>query len=342
MAISSGEFAGTLYPNEENPHLSIIIPVRDDADRLERCLASLLADARPEDRIEIIIGDNESRDHCAKVAESANAKVIRLDGMSVAGVRNGAARQAQGTLLAFIDSDHTVSPGWISAAFHTFRDAQVGAAGAPCWAPRPGTWVQQAYDRFRNHPTKTDEAEWIGSGNLFVRRDVFLNLGGFDDSLEACEDVDLCFRIRKAGYRILANPAIKNTHWGDPTTLCALFRGELWRGRNNLKVSLRKPFNLRAVASAAISLIILASVSASICALIIEPQLWKWWLFLAVFPLSMAIMLRFGKMTASSHQWDLGAILANIAVAGMYEAARALAILLHAGHHRRSQRDFAQ
>jgi cellulose synthase/poly-beta-1,6-N-acetylglucosamine synthase-like glycosyltransferase len=126
MAISSGEFAGTLYPNEENPHLSIIIPVRDDADRLERCLASLLADARPEDRIEIIIGDNESRDHCAKVAESANAKVIRLDGMSVAGVRNGAARQAQGTLLAFIDSDHTVSPHFPRCAGRSSRSTLLG------------------------------------------------------------------------------------------------------------------------------------------------------------------------------------------------------------------------
>ena len=71
-------------------------------------------------------------------------------------------------------------------------------------------------------------------------------VGGFDAQLTACEDVDLCNRLRQAGHRIVADPAMRNVHYGDPSTLTALFFGELWRGRDNLQRDLPRPEDISA------------------------------------------------------------------------------------------------
>jgi glycosyltransferase involved in cell wall biosynthesis len=318
------------------PLLSVIIPVRNDSIRLERCLASLLADQSPEGGMEIIVGDNGSKDECAGVATAAGAKLVKLPGMNVASVRNRAATHAEGELLAFVDADHTIERGWIAAAVSAFRQPEVGAAGLPYSAPNPGSWVQRTYDRLRQRPNTVQQVEWLGSGNLVVRRDVFMKLGGFDASLETCEDVDLCGRLRRAGYRLLANPGMPSTHWGDPATLAAVFRGELWRGRNNLRVSLRKPYSLRNLASAIIPLANLIAVLVAGCAFAIVPGQLRYWILLPILTWSLSLTLRAGKMQQNTLQWNASTVMQNLAVAAVFEAARMFALVLRTSHRRRA------
>ena len=121
----------------------------------------------------------------------------------------------------------------------------MAAAGAPYVSPDGATWVQRRYDGLRTRPSEPADVEWLGSGNLVLRRAVFDEVGGFDTSLETCEDVDLCQRIRDRGHRIVCDPKLRSVHFGDPASLSALFAGELWRGRNNLRVTLRGPRTLR-------------------------------------------------------------------------------------------------
>src|SRR5262249_52970008 len=111
---------------------------------------------------------------------------------------------------------------------------------------------QRAYDRFRLHRRGIHEVDWLGSGNLAVRRDAFLRVGGFDTSLETCEDVDLCNRLRAAGYRLVSDDRMRSIHFGDPSTLGELFRGELWRGRDNVRTTIRGPLTLRSLPSLAV------------------------------------------------------------------------------------------
>lgn len=99
------------------------------------------------------------------------------------------------------------------------------------------------YDRLRRHQGGVRDTGWLPSGNLVVRTEVFRQLGGFDTSLETCEDVDLCQRLVAGGGRLMETDRMHSTHFGDPATLRALFFGELWRGRDNLKVSLRGPLD---------------------------------------------------------------------------------------------------
>jgi hypothetical protein len=106
-------------------------------------------------------------------------------------------------------------------------------------SPPQATPVQRAYDRLRRHQAGRVAVDWLGSGNLIVRRELFQTLGGFDASLQTCEDVDFCRRVRERGLRLMSDDRLRSTHWGDPATLRALFFGELWRGRNNLRVTSR-------------------------------------------------------------------------------------------------------
>jgi len=227
------------------PLVSFVIPVRNDTLRLQRCLSSIVSNGYPRALTEIIVVDNDSTDGSAKAARDYGAIVIRASDTSMAALRNRGARAALGGILAFADSDHQIDRNWIETAVGVLAAADVAATGAaPLTQPSPN-WVQQQYDGLRSRPAACEDVTWLGSGNLAIKRAVFERVGGFDASLTACEDVDLCNRIGQAGFRIVADPRLRSTHFGDPQTLRALFFGELGRGRDNLRVTFRGPRSLR-------------------------------------------------------------------------------------------------
>jgi GT2 family glycosyltransferase len=250
-----------------DPLVSFVIPVRDDAERLRRCLASIHRCRRPTDRLEIVVADNGSVDGSDQVARAVGATVLSLPGLRVSALRNRAAREAAGELLAFVDADHEVGPGWLAAAVSALQEKNVGAAGSPYHVPADSTWVQRLYDGLRSrHPDRHD-VDWLGTGNLAIRKTAFERIGGFDERLETCEDVDLCRRLRAAGFRLIDEPRMFSVHHGDPATLPEVFLSELWRGRDNFRVSIRRPISWRTLASMAISLAILGAIPLALAGL---------------------------------------------------------------------------
>ena len=318
--------------------VSVVIPVRDDAARLRGCLQSLaVADSQT---VDIIVIDNGSTDESAAVARSFGATVLELPGLSVSQMRNRAVAEARTPLIAMVDADHVLGPGWIRACRDAMADPGVAIAGAPCHAPRPGTWVQRAYDRFRTHPTTRGPLEWLGAGNMVIRRDVFLHVNGFDESLETCEDVDLCNRVRQAGGRIVAEPRMHNVHLGDPATLKALFLSELWRGRDNIRVTLRGPLTPRALPSLLTPVLVLTACAVAAASIMLLPST-RWAVISAGVSLTViaaAIALRTARISRRG-PWRLSAIAQNLAVAIVYELARALALLARASHATRRKAD---
>jgi GT2 family glycosyltransferase len=315
------------------PAISFIIPVRNDAPGLERCLRAISRASAGVD-IECIVLDNGSTDGSASVAEAAGCRVMHAPGERVGALRNRGAAIATGSLLAFVDADHEVHPAWTAATLDTMSDTSVAAAGAPYASPSSSTWVQRTYNGLRDHRLAPHMVEWLGSGNLVVRRQIFTDVGGFDTSLEACEDVDLCRRIRVAGGVIVSESRMRSVHHGDPTTLAALFRSELWRGRNNLQVSLRERPSLRALPSVVVPVVQLASVPAAAA------------ISLAGFPTIGALVVA-GAMVPTlaraltiRRRTSTPAVQA-LAVACTYDAARALALVLRTGHRRAAPSAFA-
>ena len=316
--------------------LTTIVPVRNDAVRLARCLASLAADAVPSGT-EVIVADNGSTDDSARVARESGARVLELPGLRVSELRNSAAREATGDLLAFVDADHQLLAGWTTAAIDSMRDETVGAAGAKYLPPPGGTWVQQMYGVLRGRTAGRGETEWLGSGNMVVRRRAFDQVGGFDDSLEACEDVDLCRRLRAAGFRIIADERLRSVHHGNPPTLGALFRAERWRGRNNLQVSLRGPLTLRDLPSVVAPVLTLAALVVLVAGLA-AALAGLAGLRIAILAAGLVLVIALGRTTAIASRLErrtLAALARASAVSLTYDLARAAALVAPARHHRR-------
>jgi len=129
--------------------LSIIIPVKNEAANLEKCLRSI-RDARSVDlSYEILVIDNGSTDGTVDVANKYQATVFVVPDATVAGLRNYGADHATGEILAFIDADCTVEPNWFDAIVPYVTDNSVNCFGSPPGIPLRSTWVQRCWYQIR-------------------------------------------------------------------------------------------------------------------------------------------------------------------------------------------------
>jgi glycosyltransferase involved in cell wall biosynthesis len=314
--------------------VSFIVPVRNDATRLEVCLRSIRANERTPGDIEIVVVDNGSSDDSAEVARRLGAQVIVVENSSVSELRNSGAHRASADVLAFVDADHQIGADWVAVVLDNLREPSVGAVGSFYLSPPDGTWVQRAFGFLRGRSTVRHDISWLSSGNLAVRRNAFEALGGFDTSLHVCEDVDLCHRLGARGLRIVSDPDVENIHHGDPHTLKGLFVAELWRGRDNLRVSFRRPISWRAIPSAIVAIVdammlvvILAGAAGAIAG-------WEYGLRMAGVALAVFFAGVFLKVTKAAHvnKWAATMLVPALIVGTVYDLARALSLIARVPH----------
>ena len=214
------------------------------------------------------------------------------------------------------------------------QDPGVAACGAAYTAPDDGTWVTRTGDYMRGHAEGSSKVDWLAAGNLIIRKPVFESLNGFDTSLETCEDVDLCARIRAAGHDLISDSRLRSVHRGDPRELKDIFRGELWRGRDNLRVSFRHKIKPRDLPSILFPIIILLAGVLAILLSLFNPGNALFYLLGAV-----AVLGFFALLNAAKTVWQAGTFkpllaLQTVFFSATYYAARALALVWHVGHHR--------
>jgi GT2 family glycosyltransferase len=197
--------------------VSVVIPARDSSRELAECLAALQrATTRP---TEVVVVDDASTDDTAAVAEARGARTIRLaTNQGPAGARNRGAAVARGDVLAFVDADVAVAPDALDRLVATLaRDRDVAAVfGSYDTRPRAAGLVSQ----FRNllhhyvHQHGDPEASTFWAGCGVVRRAAFDTVGGFDERpvRYSIEDIDLGYRLRRAGFRIRLDRDALCTH----------------------------------------------------------------------------------------------------------------------------------
>ncbi|MGB5160106.1 MAG: glycosyltransferase [Thermoanaerobaculia bacterium] len=320
--------------NRAHLRVSFIIPVRNESARLRENLRAIRKSEISSGKIQIVVADNGSTDDSRSVARNAGALVLELPGLNVTALRNRAVAEAESEVLAFCDADNMIGPGWVTTAQELLEDPQVAAVGAPYHPPEPPTWVQRTYDGLREHCPGTRETRWLGAGNMAVRRSAFVAVGGFDESLTTCEDVDLCNRLRKAGWKLLSDSRLHSVHLGDPETLQQVFMGELWRGRDNLKVSLRGPLRWQDLPGILFPVANLGFIAAAVLGALAAPI--GGWLvfglgcggFCTLSALRSLRILRQSRLIGwrQAHQ--------AFVVASIYELARSLALIWRVDHHR--------
>ncbi len=223
--------------------VSIVVPVRNDAMRLGTCLNSIRSYAP---NVEVYVIDNGSTDGSGEMAEGLGASVILCPELRVGALRNRGCERSSSQFIAFVDSDHEVTSDWLENGLQILlQDDSTVAVGSHYLAPPSGTWVQTTWAIHRLRGPERCDVDWLGAGNLFVRRDAFEKVGGFREDLIAAEDVDLCHRLRQLGGRIICDKRIRNIHHGEPKTLIAFLRKEYWRGSSGVKAWISQGFPMR-------------------------------------------------------------------------------------------------
>lgn len=196
--------------------VSIVVPVFNGGETFAACLRSLASTDPPP--FEIIVVDDGSGDDSAARARAIGARVVAMDGSGPAAARNRGAAVACGDILLFIDADVAVPPGIAGhvAALFADRSGLAAAIGSYDDAPADPRFLSQyknLYQRFV-HQTSRDEAFTFWGACGAIRREVFLESGGFDERYRrpSIEDIELGYRLRAAGHRIALDKTLEVTH----------------------------------------------------------------------------------------------------------------------------------
>jgi glycosyltransferase involved in cell wall biosynthesis len=213
--------------------ISIIIPAKNEAGYIEKCLDSISKLNYPKELYEVILADNGSSDRTVSIAEPYLDKIVVLpDKQTISAVRNGGVTEASGEILVFIDADCTVAPDWLNCAEKYFKRHDVACFGSSPVIPEKSTWVERTWFLVRESNQPVFERQWQESTNMFIPKNLFDKVGGFNESLTTCEDVDLSYRLLKFG-KIISDSSIVAVHHRDPKTIKEFFLKEKWRGKSN-------------------------------------------------------------------------------------------------------------
>lgn len=201
------------------PTISVIIPVYNGGLNFRRCLESVVAAVPPADEV-IVVADGDT-DGSWIVASELGARVFRLPTRSgPARARNCGAREAQGEILFFVDSEVTLPTTALAQVANVFtRNPEVAAVvGSYDDTPAGDSSFSQYKNLFHHYVQQRAREEtpmfWSVCGA--IRRSVFFEIGGFDErySASAIEGMELNCRLQKAGHRIRICKALQVKNLG--------------------------------------------------------------------------------------------------------------------------------
>ena len=208
-------------PVEPSSVISVIIPVYNGADSLERCLEAVLAFDGPS--YECIVVNDGSTDRSGEVVAQLGDRVRLLnvaDGpRGPAHARNRGAELARGEILFFVDADVVLAPGALPRVAHAFgKRAEVAALfGSYDATPAAEGLVSQYRNLLHHfvHQNGNPDASTFWAGCGAIRREAFERVGGFDARRfprPSIEDIELGYRLKALGFRILLDKELQATH----------------------------------------------------------------------------------------------------------------------------------
>lgn len=204
------------------PEISVVVIGRNEGERLPRCLQSVRQAQWDSLPWELIYVDSHSSDDSVAVARQAGAQVLTLGEAApcAAAGRNIGWRAARGALVLFLDGDTLLEPGFV---FQARRVLQAQPQVVAVWGHRRELRPAQSIY------TRVLDLDWVFApgrvdyfgGDVLVRRHALAEAGGFDDSLVAGEEPELCRRLRANGGAIEHIDAPMTRHDLAVTTLRA-------------------------------------------------------------------------------------------------------------------------
>ena len=245
--------------------ITVIIPVRDRAQMLGRCLDSLTAQQESTQHPVIVVDDGSANgDAIAAITARHGAALRRRSVNGGAGAaRNTGLTGVTTSLIAFLDSDCIPPPDWMAALVAHFADPLVGAVAPRIVVPPASAAARPSAVRYAAVRGSLDlggsparvlpggRVSYVPTAALLVRREALASVARSDDSapeifdpgLRYGEDVDLIWRLHQAGWRIRYDPAVQVPHDG-PATWAGLLGRRYCYGTSAGPLARRHPANM--------------------------------------------------------------------------------------------------
>jgi cellulose synthase/poly-beta-1,6-N-acetylglucosamine synthase-like glycosyltransferase len=188
------------------PRVAVVLIGRNEGERLRACLESVLAMEYPQELAEAIYVDSASTDGSVALAKSMGVKTIVLDGPTTAARgRNAGWTATDAEFVLFLDGDTVLAQGFVASAIGHFNDSIYTDRIAGVYGNRrESRTADSIYNAIFDLDWNAEPgfARFFG-GDALVRRDALVEAGGYNPTLIAGEEPDLCRRLRGLGYRIL-------------------------------------------------------------------------------------------------------------------------------------------
>ena len=260
------------YEIDGEPMISILIPNYENIDTLKTCLNSIY-DKTTYRNFEIIIIENNSKtvdtfDYYEQIQKRwDNLRVVKWSGkFNYSAINNFGAKYANGDVLLLLNNDiEVITPDWLEQMLMFAQRKDVGAVGAMLYYPDNtvqhagvilgiGGVGSHAHKNFRrgdcgymSRMTIAQNYSCVTAACVMMRRAVWDEIGGLDESFEvAFNDVDMCMRIRKAGYLVVWTPYAELYHYEsksrgleDTPEKQKRFQGEVLRFQNRWEKELQ-------------------------------------------------------------------------------------------------------
>ncbi|MFC0266579.1 glycosyltransferase family 2 protein [Kushneria aurantia] len=223
---------------EPAPLVSLLVPTRDRVEILRPCVDTLLA-ITDYPNYEILILDNQSscaetRRYLDEIQQDARVRVLAWnEPFNYSSINNYGVEQAHGSVIGLVNNDiEPINPGWLTEMVGHVCRAEIGCVGAKLYYPNDTVqhggvilglggvaghahrFFPRAHGGFQNRLSLVQNLSAVTAACLLVRRAVFEEVGGLNeaDLPVAYNDVDLCLKVREAGYRNLWTPFAELYH----------------------------------------------------------------------------------------------------------------------------------
>ena len=213
--------------------LSVVIATYNRPALLARLLSQLAVQTAR--GFEVVVVDDGSSPPVAPGSPlPIPVRLLRQDNAGAAAARHAGVLAATGEIILFLDDDMQIRPDFVGLHLASHGEGRAVVLGRidadPALADMPlfERWHARMLDRKVERildGTLTPRGNLLFTGNVSLRRDDYLAVGGFDRSLPQSEDVELGLRLEKAGVRFLFRPDAATMHGSDRTSV------EAWRAR---------------------------------------------------------------------------------------------------------------
>ncbi len=255
---------GTIHVDNGDKHkISVIIPTRNEADKIEQCLKAVLSQSlKP---YEVIIVDGHSSDKTVDKARGFPVKILYEDYHTRGGACQVGLENTEGEYIAFTDADCIPDADWLANLTKEFSESVAGVGGR-YEDIGEGLWVRSVNLTFRTFLSGA-KSRWSGrritknlsvcGANGMCRRSDLMQVGGFSVRLSGAEDLELASRLRKLGSLIYTPDALilHNHNRGLRDFAKQAYRYGGWRRESRL-------WDLQAVPSLVAPLLLLSLVFA--------------------------------------------------------------------------------